>query len=89
MPLRARLRLRARPSPDTARPRRTSRPRALGLAFRPLAVESDGLLVRATELARTEVVRLCEVAQRFLERVAAPPGDASAGCGTIHFDAQA
>lgn len=64
---------------------------ALGLAFRPLARESYGLLVRATELARPEVVRLCEVAQsrRFLERVEAIPGYATAGSGTIRFDAPA
>lgn len=64
---------------------------ALGLAFRPLAVESYGLLVRASELARPEVVRLCEVAQsrRFLDRVAAIPGYAAAGCGTIRYDARA
>lgn len=61
---------------------------ALGLAFRPLAVESYGLLVRATELARPEVVRLCEVAQaqQFLAAVAAIPGYDTAGCGTIHYD---
>ena len=61
---------------------------ALGLAFRPLAVESYGLLVRATELARPEVVRLCEVAQdrQFLATVAAIPGYDTAGCGTIHYD---
>lgn len=63
---------------------------ALGLAFRPLAVESYGLLVRATELARPEVVRLCEVAQnpRFLAKVTAIPGYDTAGCGAIHFDTQ-
>lgn len=63
---------------------------ALGLAFRPLAVESYGLLVRATELARAEVVRLCEVAQsrRFLARVTAIPGYVATSCGTIRYDAQ-
>ncbi len=62
---------------------------ALGLAFRPLAVESYGLLVRATELARVEVVRLCEVAQsrRFLDRVAAIPGYVATNCGAIRYDA--
>lgn len=63
----------------------------LGLAFRPLAVESYGLLVRATELARPEVVRLCEVAQsrRFLDRVEAVPGYSTAGCGVMRYDADA
>lgn len=61
---------------------------SLGLAFRPLAVESYGLLVRATELAREQVVRLCEVAQdrQFLARVSAIPGYDVTGCGAIHFD---
>ena len=61
---------------------------ALGLAFRPLAVESYGLLVRATELPRPEVVRLCEVAQsrRFLDRVAAIPGYSTTGSGVIRYD---
>lgn len=64
---------------------------ALGLAFRPLAVESYGLLLRASELARPEVVHLCEVAQgrRFLERVAAIPGYATVNCGAIRYDPQA
>lgn len=61
---------------------------ALGLGFRALAVEGYGLLVRATELARPEVVRLCEVAQdrRFLAKVAAIPGYDTTGCGAIHYD---
>jgi putative molybdopterin biosynthesis protein len=62
---------------------------ALGLGFRPLAVESYGLLVRATELARVEIVRLCEVAQsrRFLDRVTAIPGYVATNCGAIRYDA--
>lgn len=62
---------------------------ALGLAFRSLAVESYGLLVRATELARPEVVRLCEVAQdpQFLAGISDVPGYDPAGCGAIHYDA--
>jgi putative molybdopterin biosynthesis protein len=61
---------------------------SLGLAFHPLAVEGYGLLVRATELARPEVVRLCEVAQdpRFLASVSAIPGYDPTGCGAIHYD---
>jgi putative molybdopterin biosynthesis protein len=60
----------------------------VGLAFRPLATESYGLLVRASELARPEVVRLCEVAQsrRFLDRVAAVPGYDASDCGTMRYD---
>jgi putative molybdopterin biosynthesis protein len=63
----------------------------LGLAFRSLAVESYGLLVRATELARPEVVRLCEVAQsrRFLDRIESVPGYATAGCGVMRYDTDA
>lgn len=64
---------------------------ALGLGFRPLAVESYGLLVRATELARAEVVRLCEVAQSatFIARISAIPGYAAADCGVIRYDTRA
>lgn len=60
----------------------------VGLSFRPLAVESYGLLLRATDLPRAEVVRLCEVAQsrRFLDRIAAIPGYATDECGAIRYD---
>ncbi|MBC8072724.1 MAG: helix-turn-helix transcriptional regulator [Deltaproteobacteria bacterium] len=60
----------------------------LGLAFRPLAVESYGLLLRATDLPRPEVVRLCEVAQsrRFLERIEPIPGYVTSGCGVMRYD---
>jgi putative molybdopterin biosynthesis protein len=61
---------------------------AVGLAFRPLAVEAYGLLLRATDLPRPEVVRLCEVAQsrRFLERVEPIPGYVTSGCGVMRYD---
>ena len=61
----------------------------VGLAFRPLAVESYGLLLRATDLPRPEVVKLCEVAQGagFLGRIAAIPGYSTAGCGAMRYDA--
>jgi len=60
----------------------------VGLSFRPIAVESYGLLARAADLARPEIVRLCEVAQsrRFLDRVEAIPGYATAGCGVMRYD---
>ena len=45
--------------------------------------------MRATELARVEVVRLCEVAQsrRFIDRVTAIPGYIASHCGAIRYDA--
>jgi putative molybdopterin biosynthesis protein len=61
----------------------------VGLGFRRLAVEPYGLLLRATDLPRPEVVRLCEVAQsrRFLERAEAIAGYDPRGCGAIRYDA--
>lgn len=61
---------------------------AVGLAFRPLAFETYGLLLRATDLPRPEVVKLCEVAQsrRFLDRVHAIPGYVTSGCGLMRYD---
>lgn len=63
----------------------------LGLTFRALAVESYGLLVRASELPRPEVVRLCEVIQsrRFLGELAAIPGYDASECGAIRYDTRA
>lgn len=63
----------------------------VGLAFRPLATESYGLLVRAADLPRAEVVRLCEVAQsrRFLDRIGAIAGYDASDCGTMRYDTDA
>jgi molybdate-binding protein len=60
----------------------------LGLAFRPLATEAYGLLVKARDLGDARVVRLCEVAQgaAFREAVAATPGYAADGAGEIRYD---
>lgn len=60
----------------------------LGLGFRALAVESYGLLVRASELPRAEVVRLCEAIQsrRFLDGLARLPGYDTTNCGAIRYD---
>ena len=61
----------------------------LGLAFRPLAREAYGLLVRARDLGAGPVVRVCEVAQseRFQDEVAAIPGYDPTGAGDIKYDA--
>ncbi len=61
----------------------------LGLAFRPLAREAYGLLVRARDLGAEPVVRVCEVAQseRFHSEVAAIPGYDPTGSGDIKYDA--
>ncbi|HWB76482.1 MAG TPA: helix-turn-helix transcriptional regulator [Nannocystaceae bacterium] len=61
---------------------------AVGLAFRKLAVESYGLLLRATDLPRPEIVRLCEVAQSrgYLDRIAQIPGYDTTGCGVMRYD---
>ena len=60
----------------------------LGLAFRPLAREAYGLLVRARDLGASAVVRVCEVAQseRFRDQVAAIPGYDPTGAGAIKYD---
>ena len=60
----------------------------LGLAFRMLAREAYGLLVRARDLGAAPVVRMCEVAQseRFHHEVAAIPGYDPAGAGDIKYD---
>jgi excisionase family DNA binding protein len=61
----------------------------LGLAFRPLATEAYGLLVKARDLGDPRVVRLCEVAQgaAFRDAVGATPGHDVAGAGEIRYDA--
>lgn len=60
----------------------------VGLAFRSLAVESYGLLLRATDLPRPEIVRICEVAQSkpYLDRIAKIPGYDTTGCGVMRYD---
>ncbi|HZZ86140.1 MAG TPA: helix-turn-helix transcriptional regulator [Anaeromyxobacteraceae bacterium] len=60
----------------------------LGLAFRPLAREAYGLLVRARDLGDPNVVRLCELAQgeRFRRAVAGVAGYDPAGAGDIRYD---
>jgi putative molybdopterin biosynthesis protein len=61
----------------------------LGLAFRPLAREAYGLLVRAKDLGAEPIVRVCEVAQsrRFRDEIAAITGYDPAGAGDIRYDA--
>lgn len=60
----------------------------VGLGFRALAVESYGLVLRATDLPRPEIVRICEVAQtrRFLDRIGAIAGYDATGCGVMRYD---
>jgi molybdate-binding protein len=60
----------------------------LGLAFRPLAREAYGLLVRAKDLGSEAIVRVCEVSQseRFQSAVAGIPGYDPAGAGAIKYD---
>jgi putative molybdopterin biosynthesis protein len=60
----------------------------LGLAFRPLAREAYGLLVRARDLGAKTVVRMCEIAQseRFRDEVAAIAGYDPCGAGDIKYD---
>lgn len=60
-----------------------------GLAFRALAEESYGLLVRAADLGDPRVVRLCEVAQsdRYPAQLTQVPGYDPTDAGTIHYDA--
>jgi len=62
----------------------------VGLGFRALAVESYGLLLRATDLPRPEIVRICEVAQgrHFLDRIGAIAGYDATGCGVMRYDPQ-
>lgn len=59
-----------------------------GLAFEAIAREDYGLLVRAVDLGRPELVRLCEVAQSSAYRgsVAQIPGYEAEGSGTILYD---
>jgi len=60
----------------------------LGLAFRPLAREAYGLLIRAKDLGDRSVVRVCEVAQseRFRSEVAEIAGYDPTGAGDIKYD---
>lgn len=59
----------------------------LGLAFRRLATEPYGLIVRARDLGDPRVIRLCEVAQSAaFQRDAAAAGYAAAGSGDIKYD---
>jgi putative molybdopterin biosynthesis protein len=60
----------------------------VGLAFRALAEESYGLLVRATDLGDARVVRLCEIAQseRYRAALAGIPGYDAAAAGDIRYD---
>ena len=61
----------------------------VGLAFRALAAEAYGLIVRARDLGDPRAVRLCEVAQgaEFRTEVGAIPGYDVAGAGDIRYDA--
>jgi putative molybdopterin biosynthesis protein len=60
-----------------------------GLAFHQLAEESYGLLVKASDLGDTRVVRLCELSQgtAFRTEVNAIPGYDTDGAGDIRYDA--
>jgi putative molybdopterin biosynthesis protein len=60
-----------------------------GLSFHKLAQESYGLLVKASDLGDTRVVRLCELAQGkdFRTEVEAIPGYDADGAGDIRYDA--
>jgi putative molybdopterin biosynthesis protein len=60
----------------------------LGLAFRPLAREAYGLLIRAKDLGDRSVVRVREVAQseRFRSEVAEIAGYDPTGDGDIKYD---
>jgi putative molybdopterin biosynthesis protein len=59
-----------------------------GLAFEPLAREDYGLVVRAVDLGRPEMVRLCEVAQgaELRSRLSAVPGYDASDAGAIRYD---
>ena len=59
-----------------------------GLAFHLLAKEAYGLLVKASDLGDSRVVRLCEVAQgeAFRSEVGATPGYDTEGAGDIRYD---
>ncbi|HTP27812.1 MAG TPA: helix-turn-helix transcriptional regulator [Anaeromyxobacteraceae bacterium] len=60
----------------------------VGLAFRLLAREAYGLLVRAGDLGDPTVVRVCEVAQtaRFGKEIGSTPGYDSTNAGEIKYD---
>jgi putative molybdopterin biosynthesis protein len=59
-----------------------------GLVFHPLARESYGLIVKASDLGDVRVVRACEVAQgeAFRSEVGAAPGYDVQGAGDIRYD---
>lgn len=61
-----------------------------GLAFRALAEESYGLLVRASDLGDPRVVRLCEAAQgpSYRALLEVIPGYDATDAGLIHYDAE-
>ncbi|HMK74238.1 MAG TPA: helix-turn-helix transcriptional regulator [Myxococcaceae bacterium] len=60
----------------------------MGLAFRPLAKEAYGLLVRAREMGHPAVVVACQVAQgsAFRSEVSAIPGYDVTGAGDVKYD---
>lgn len=60
-----------------------------GLAFRPLAEEEYGLIVRASSLGDPRIVRICETAQgkAYRAEVSAIPGYDAEGAGDIRYDA--
>jgi putative molybdopterin biosynthesis protein len=60
-----------------------------GLAFHKLADESYGLLVKASDLGDSRVIRLCELAQgeAFRSEVQGIPGYDVEGAGDIRYDA--
>ncbi len=60
----------------------------LGLAFRPIAREAYGLILRARDLGAPEVIRICEEAQctRFRSALADQAGYDPEGAGDIRYD---
>jgi len=61
----------------------------LGLSFTPLLEEPYGLLIRATDLGRPEVIRLCETAQikEYRRALAAIAGYEARHAGLLRFQA--
>jgi putative molybdopterin biosynthesis protein len=62
----------------------------LGLAFRPIAREAYGLVVRARDLGDARLVRICEVAQSapFRREAGAVAGYDATGAGDVRYDAR-
>lgn len=60
-----------------------------GLAFRLLAIEDYGLIVKASSLGDPRIVRICETAQgkAYRAEVGAVPGYDAEGAGDIRYDA--